>query len=305
MNSRLLPHLETFLAAAELGSFTAAARALGLTQAAVSQRIQALERELRTALFRRDGGRALLTDAGKRLTPIAQQILELHDEARSQVTGQRAAVSAELALAASSVPGEHLLPALLAVFRRQQPRVQVRMTVSDSQAVLTLVEQGKAHLGFIGRPCPSPHLESQVFARDELVVVAPPKHPWARRRRITLDQLRRQPLILREAGSGSRWQLEQALLRAGLPIAQLRVVMELGSNEAVKETILRGLGVAILSIHAVHKEHQSGQLRTLTIQDLPLDRELFVVWDRRRALPLAARLFLEFLEVTPSATSKP
>lgn len=304
MNARLLPHLETFVAAAELGSFTAAARSLGLTQAAVSQRIQSLERELRTALFQRQGGHALLTEAGGRLAPLAQRILALHGEARALVTGKSAPIRIELSLAASSVPGEHVLPALLAAFRQQQPHVQVRMTISDSSAVLALVEQGKVHLGFTGRPSTNIHLDSQVFARDELVVVTPPKHPWARRRQLTLDQLCRQPLILREAGSGSRWQLEQALAKAGKSVDHLRVAMELGSNEAVKEAILQGLGAAILSRHAVQKEQRAGQLRTQRVRDLPLERKLHVVWDRRRALPLAARLFLAFLEVARPEASR-
>src|SRR3954447_22719375 len=114
MSSGQLPHLETFTKAAELGSFTAAAQALGLTQAAVSQRIQVLEQALATSLFRRQGGRVLLTEAGQRLYPYAQRILSLHAEARQAVTGQKAPVTGDLTIAASSVPGEHLLPPILA-----------------------------------------------------------------------------------------------------------------------------------------------------------------------------------------------
>src|SRR2546421_4814159 len=134
-----LPHLETFARAAELSSFTAAAKALGLTQAAVSQRVAALEADLGVPLFTRQGGRVLLTNAGRRLHEYAQRILELHREAREQVSGRPAPLTGELALAASSIPGEYLLPGLLASFGQRHPHVQVKATVTDSQVVLEQV----------------------------------------------------------------------------------------------------------------------------------------------------------------------
>jgi DNA-binding transcriptional LysR family regulator len=301
MRSGPLPYLETFARAAELSSFTAAARAVGLTQAAVSQRVQALEAELGVSLFRRQGGRVSLTEAGRRLYTYAQRILDLHREAREAVTGRPAPLGGELTLAASSVPGEHLLPALLATFQHAHPHVRVRATVADSRAVLEQVLQGKADLGLVGGRGESPHLDYRCFACDRMVLVVPAAHAWARRRRVSLEELGRQPLILREAGSGSRWCLEQALARAGKSLRDLRVALELGSNEAIKEAVLRGLGVAVLSSHVVGKEVAAGQLRALRVAALALTREMFVAWDRRRVLPIPARLFLDLLEPCPGA----
>ena len=210
-----LPYLTTFAKAAELSSFTAAARTLGLTQAAVSQRIQALEHELRVALFERRGPRVFLTDAGHCLYAHAERILELHRQAREDVTGRRAAVAGELCLAASSVPGEHFLPELLSAFRKKHAAVQVRASVSDTRAVLVQVERGQVHLGLVGGNMDGPHLEYRCFACDCLVLVVPAGHPWWHRQRVTLDHLAEQPLILREPGSASRWCLEQLLSRAG------------------------------------------------------------------------------------------
>src|SRR5262245_8583134 len=136
MSLRLLPHLETFAQAAERGSFTAAAEALGLTQAAISQRIAALEQDVGVPLFHRKGGRVSLTDAGQRLYTIALRIFELHREARESLTGTREPITGVLTLAASSVPGEHLLPGLLSEFGKVYPRIQVRATISDSREVL-------------------------------------------------------------------------------------------------------------------------------------------------------------------------
>src|SRR5947209_2338089 len=121
MDTKPLPYLDTFAEAAERSSFTAAARALGLTQAAVSQRIAALEHELGVPLFDRRGGRVLLSEAGRRLHDYARRISALHHEARQEVGGRAVPVAGELSLAASSVPGEHLLPALLAAFGQRHP----------------------------------------------------------------------------------------------------------------------------------------------------------------------------------------
>jgi len=290
-----LPHLETFTRAAELSSFTSAARALDLTQAAVSQRIQALEGALGVSLFQRKAGRISLTAAGQRLYPLAERILALHREAIEAVTGHRAPLTGELSLAASSVPGEHLLPNLLSEFRGRYPHVQVRATVTDTQAVLRQVEQGEAHVGLVGGKTDNADLEFRCFAHDHLVLVVPAGHPWHRRRRITLAQLAEEPLIVREAGSGTRWCLERGLALAGTSLRELRVALELGSNEGIKEAVLRGLGLAFLSTHAVAEEVAAGRLHALPVAGLPLAREMFAVWDRRRALPIAARLFLDLL----------
>ncbi len=289
-----LPHLETFARAAEAGSFTAAARMLGLTQAAVSQRIAALERELGVALFRRHGGRVELTDAGRRLHDYAREIFALFERARAQITGQAVPVTGELLLAASSLPGEYLLPCVLARYQQRHPLVRVRVRVSDSQQVFADVEHGLAHVGLAGEAPASPHLEHRQFARDEMLLVVPARHPLAGRETISLDELRGLPLIVREPGSGSRHCSEQALGHAGLSLAGL-TSLELGSNEGIKEAVVRGAGVAFLPALAVHDHVATGKVATLRVEGIDLGRDLYAVHDRRRALPIPARLFLDLL----------
>jgi DNA-binding transcriptional LysR family regulator len=300
-----LPYLETFSKAAELSNFTGAARALRLTQASVSQRVQALERALGTPLFRRQGGRVLLTEAGRMLYDYAQRILDLHGQARREITGHATPVGGELSLAASSVPGEHLLPALLSCFGRKYPHIRVRATVSDSMGVMAQVERGEVSLGLVGRKTDNPHLDFRYLASDRMVLVVPPGHALGRRKRVTVKQLTRYPFILREAGSGLRHCFEKSLDKAGLTLADLQVALELGSNEAIKEAVLRSVGIAILSTCAVQKEVGAGQLHPLVVSDLHCDRDMYVVQDRRRVLPPPARLFLLFLETHPVATDIP
>ena len=296
-----IPYLDTFSKAAELSSFTGAAKALRLTQAAVSQRIHVLEKTLGKALFQRRGGRVLLTEAGQELYEFAQQILDLHRQARQKISCQKTMLRGELRIAASSIPGEHLLPAILSVFGQKHPHIRVHASVSDSMAVMTQVEHGNVSLGLVGRKADNPHLEFRYLASDRMVLIVPPRHAL----RITVKQLSRYPLVLREVGSGLRHCFEKSLDRSGLSLADFRVALELGSNEAIKEAVLRGAGIAILSTYAVQKEIRAGELHTVQVSDLKCDRDMYVVQDRRRVLPLPARQFLTFLETNPIADLTP
>lgn len=299
-----LPYLETFIQAAERSSFTKAGQALHLSQAAVSQRMGALEKSLGVSLFRRERGRVVLTDAGRQLYQYAERILALHGEARQQIAGQKTPVVSDLILAASSIPGEHLLPSLLARLNQNFPQVRVRATVSDTQSVLDQVQHGHAHLGLVGGKPEVSELEFRQFASDEVVLIVPPGHAWNKRKRVRLEQLASEPLIMREAGSGTRWRLERALAEAGKSVRDLRITLELGSNEAIKEAVLRGLGIAFLSSHAVHQEVESKQLHAVRVPGLELRREMFLVWNPKRALPIPARLFLD-LSASSSAAQIP
>ena len=294
-----LPHLPTFSKAAELSSFTGAAKALGLTQAAVSQRIQALEATLGTPLFLRRGGRVLPTEAGRKLYDYAQRILDLHRQARREVTGHEPEVVGELLLAASTIPGEHLLPSLLSSFCQRYPNIKVKAVAGDSTSVMAQVERGEASLGLVGRKADGPNLESRFLASDRMVLVVPPGHAWSGRKRVSVKQLCGYPLILREVGSGLRHCFEVSLGRAGISPSDLRVALELGSNEAIKRAVLRGVGVAVLSVYAVQEELRAGRLIALKVGGLHCDREMYVVRDLRRVLPPPARIFLAFLETHP------
>ena len=305
MKVEQLPHLETFARAAELSSFTGAAKALHTTQASVSQRIHSLEEALGRPLFQRRGGRVLLTEAGQKLYDYAERILDLHRQARRDVTGRETPLAGELFLAASSIPGEHLLPALLSVFRRKHPHILVHASVSDSMAVMAQVERGEVSLGLVGRRADNPHLDFRHLARDRMVLVVPPGHALCKRKKVSLKQLLAFPLVMREVGSGLRYCFEKSIEQAGRSRADLQIALELGSNEAIKEAVLRGVGVAVLSTFAVKKELETGRLIGLQVSDLRCDRDLFIVQDKRRVLPLPARLFLLFLEGQPIHGARP
>ena len=166
-------------------------------------------------------------------------------------------------------------------------------------AVIAQVERGEVSLGLVGKKTDNPHLEFRYLATDQIVLVVPPDHPLSKRK-VSLKQLSSHALVLREAGSCLRHCFEKSLERAGRSLADFRVALELGSNEAVKEAVLRGVGVAVLSTFAVQKELKANQLHALEISDLHCDRDMFIVQDKRRVLP--ARMFLVILESHPVFT---
>lgn len=291
-----LPHLSTFVRAAEQGSFTAAASALGITQAAVSQRIALLEKELRLALFDRRTGKIALTEAGERFYEYARRILDLHEQARTDLAGWHSSISGDLLIAASSVPGECVLPALLSAFHAEHPRVRVRASVSDSGSVIADLERGRAPVGLIGQKAEGTNLVFRPIGSDSLVLIVPAGHAWARRRFITLRDLTNESLIVREPGSGSRHVLEKSLERAGASLAELNVSLELGSNAATKDAVKHGLGIAFLSRLAVQRELDAKELAAVAVRGLCLDRNFYLVYHRQRPLSPAATAFRRFVE---------
>lgn len=294
-----LPHLTTFVGAAERGSFTAAAADLGVTQAAVSQRIATLEKALRVALFDRRAGRVELTEAGERLYDYARRILALHEEARTGLGAAHPGVAGDLAIAASSVPGECYLPALLSAFRETFPHVQVRATVGDSDSVMKDVARGAAALGLVGQKAERPSLESRAIGTDSLTLILPPRHPLAGRKSISLRALAAVPLIVREPGSGTRCALRKGLERAGSSLEAMNITLEMGSTAAIKDAVRRGLGASFVSRSSVERELAAGELRAIAVRGLAITRALYAVFLRRRPLSPAASAFLHFLEAHP------
>ena len=181
----------------------------------------------------------------------------LHEEARNDLGGFHPAISGTLSIAASSVPGEYFLPALLPAFQEKFPQVRVRATVSDSGSVLKDVEKGRATVGLVGQKTENPNLDFRPIGSDSLVLIISCGHYSAGRKTISLEDLSGEKLIIRESGSGSRSVLEKGLERAGTSLDALHVTLELGSNAAIKDAVRRGVGVAFLSHTAVRQELES------------------------------------------------
>ena len=286
-----LAALELLLDVARTGSIGAAARAHGVSQQAASARLAGLERQVGLTVLDRSATGSRLTDAGRALVAWADRVVAAATQLDDGVAALRREGAARLRLAASMTVAEHLVPRWLAALRAQTPDgaepPTVTFTATNSDAVAELARGHAIDLGFVEGPEAPPGLEHRVVGTDRLVLVVPPGHPWAGRRRpVTAAELAGTPLVAREAGSGTRRALEEALSAALGPAgAMAPPAMEFGTATAVREAVRAGLGPAVLSDLAVDVDLADGRLVAVRVADLPLTRQLRAVWAGTAHLP--------------------
>jgi DNA-binding transcriptional LysR family regulator len=291
-----LRRLEIFAKVAELGSFSRAADALFLTQPTVSEHVRALEDELGVQLLDRLGRGAAPTRAGQLLLGYARRILALALEARQAIDQFQGRMSGELIVGGSTIPGEYVLPSLVAQFRSKYPEVSISLLIGSSRQVAAWVEDGRVEVGMVGARPGGRTLEARELMDDELVVIVSSEHPWSGRETMPLDDVETEPMIVRERGSGSREALETVLKAAGTDLTQFRVVAEMGSTQAIKQAVRAGVGIAIISQRAVELECRARLIWCLRIDGVKIRRAFSLVTHRERSRSPLAQAFLEFVE---------
>ena len=291
-----LRRLEVFAKVAELGSFSRAAQALSLTQPTVSEHIRALEDELGVQLLDRLGRGAAATRAGRLLLTYAQRMLALSREARQAIEQFQGRMAGELVIGGSTIPGEYVLPGLVGEFKAKHADISIVLLIGDSRQVSEWIDEGRAELGIIGARPTQRALEAREVMSDELVVMVPATHGWAERETVTLEELSREPIVVRERGSGSRAARERAREAAGASLSTLRVVGEMGSTQAVKQAVRAGLGITLISKRAVHDEFGAGLVKCLRIDGMWVRRAFYLVTHRERTRSPLGVAFLGFLE---------
>ena len=291
-----LRQLEIFVKVAEFGSFSKAAEALYLTQPTVSEHIRTLEDEVGVRLLDRLGRGAAVTRAGQLLLSYAQRMLALSREARQAMDGFQGRMSGELLIGASTIPGEYVLPAMIGRFKEKYPDISITLLIGDSQTAVDWVAEGRAELGVVGARLSHRGVDYKELMPDEVVVVVPGTHPWHGRKQIALEELRSEPLLIRERGSGTRAALEGALAEAGMDLGSFRTVGEMGSTQAIKQAVKAGVGVSLVSKRAVEEECKSGLLWCLRVKDLKVTRSFHLATHKERSRSPLAEAFRLFLE---------
>lgn len=291
-----LRRLEVFVKVAELGSFSRAAEALFLTQPTVSEHVRGLEEALGVQLLDRLGRGAVPTPAGEVLLTYARRVLGLMREARQAIDQFQGRLSGELIMGGSTIPGEYVLPALIGQFKAKSPEVSISLRVGDSSQVNEWVEEGRVEIGVVGARPASRALHARELMADEMVLAVPTHHPWNGRTEVTLADVRTQPLILRERGSGTRAAFERALAEVGVELGAFRIAGEMGSTQAVKQAVRAGVGITMISRRAVDDEVRARLLWSLKVRDLNVARAFFLVTHRDRTRSPLAQAFLEFVE---------
>lgn len=288
-----LEQLRIFVAVAERQHVTRAAEALNLTQSAASAAIAALEARHGTKLFHRVGRGIELTEAGRLFLVEARAVLaraEMAELALAELGGLKRGT---LSVQASQTIASYWLPRHLVAFRRAHPGVEIRLSVGNTAQVAAAVHDGAAELGFVEGIVDDPLLISSRIARDVLIVVVGPEHPWAAGGRIAPADLTDSEWVLREPGSGTRSVFEAALEGFGLAPGALRVALELPSNEAVRGAVEAGMGATAISASVAAPSLEAGLLHQVEI-DLP-ERDFHALRHRERYRSRAADALLDIL----------
>jgi DNA-binding transcriptional LysR family regulator len=287
-----LHQLRTFRAVADQLSFSAAAQELSISQPSVSYQVKELETALGLPLLDRLGKRVRLTEAGQVLYEYASRTLALLDEAALAMQQMRGIERGTLRVGASTTVGIYVVPLALGAYKRRHPNLAVKLEIGSRDALQDRVKQSALDVAVLSGPVVDPGLVSTPFMEDELVMVVPAGHPLAGRAGLTLRDFADESFLMREVGSGTRLAVEMLARRAGVT---LQVGMELGSNGAIKHAVEAGLGVAVLSRHAIALERQGGGLLVVEIEGFPIRRPWAIVHLRRRQLPAAVEQFIELL----------
>ena len=290
-----LRHLRYFLRVAEEGSFTRAALRLRVAQPALSRQVRQLEEYFNTRLFDRTHNRISLTEAGRRVFEYADRIFDLYAEMENAVREMTGDISGVVMIGASTTIAEYMLPALLGDFRVKYPEVNVHLKVSNTDGIVSMVENNVIDLGVVEAPVLNKNLVVEVCRMDQLVAIVPKKHPLANHKKVKIGDLLKHPYICREEGSGTREVIAEYLSACNINANELSICMELGSPEAVKGAVEAGMGVSIASRATINKELQLGTLVALTL-DPNLERPFSFVHQKQKFRHRAMDELLEFAQ---------
>ncbi len=286
-----LRQLQCFSAVAKNLSYTKAAEELHLTQPAVSMQIRQLEQQAGLPLTEQFGKKIHLTEAGEEVYRYARSILQQVDEMDDVLDQLKGFSGGRLRIATIS-SANYFTPRLLGTFYQRFPDVSVSLNVTNQKAVLQLVLENEVDMAIMGQPPDDPRIEAIAFMENPLIIVAPPDHRLATRKRIQLKELEKEIFLMREAGSGTRGAMERFFRQQKL---KLTPGMSMGSLSSIKQGVQAKLGLALLPRNAVRNELQYGHLVELKIRGLPIERHWYVVLHKGKRLSGAADQFRQLL----------
>jgi DNA-binding transcriptional LysR family regulator len=287
-----LGQLKAFEAVARLGSFSGAGKELFITQPAVSKKVRQLQDEVGLPLIEQVGKKLFLTEAGRLLLGVCTDWLDTWARFEQSIADLQGLKRGRLKIAVVTT-SKYFMPRVLGPFCAEYPGIDVAMEVVNRDRLLERLARNEDDLYVMGVPPDDIDIVSRPLIGNPLVVVAPASHPLAKRRRVRFAELADQVFLMREQGSGTRIAIERLFKQKNIP---LNVKMELGSNEAIKQAVAGGLGLSVMSRHAINTLAGSGALIELNVQGFPLKRHWYIVTPGGKQLSVVATTFLEFLD---------
>ena len=288
--------LKVFITVADKKNFSKAAKALNLTQPAISFQIQTLEQYYQTKLFDRINRHVKLTETGELLLEYALSMNDLQSELERKMQQLTGHVKGQLMIGASRTVGEYVLPYVICKFKEDYPDVDVTLEIYNTKHVEEKVMGRYLDIGLVEGAPVDKDLESIPFLDDELVVITSVDHPWSKLESISIFELDQYPYISREKGSGTRAEIEQHLKAAGFSPNNLNVMMRLGSTNAIKSAVRNGYGFTIVSRWAIKDDLKMGNLAMVKIKEDEFKRRFRIVYHKKKFKTQAAEEFLKFIE---------
>lgn len=294
--------LRLFCTVAETKSFSRASRIVHLSQPAVSLQIQALEEFFGIKLFDRSGDTISLTRAGEILYSQAKHVLEHYSEIEREISRITGMIKGGVTVGASTTLGNHVLPQVIINFKKKHPKIKITMMIGNTKRIEDLLVSRFIDFGIVAGETSKAGLKSDPIMSDELSVIVPPAHPWAKKKVISVLEMTREPFILREEGSGTRRKIEDFFSGHGISIHDLHVPLVLGSTESIKEAVEAGIGVSIVSKWAIRKEVVDGRLKVCALKEGTIERRLSIIMMPKAAYSHANQEFLLFVRKYPFAS---
>jgi len=289
-------YLTTYRDLIEMGSFSEVAKKLSISQPAVSFQIQALERDLGIRLIDRKQKPITTTEAGKRLLRFANSVEKERERLTHDLTQLREEVTGDLTIAASTIPGEFLLPPILAEFNRLHPAIGTTMMIADSLAVISSIQNSQYEVGFCGTLPEGKELTTFKIADDGIVLISFPQHPFAQQEKVSFRQLEGESLIFREETSGTQRSLESLLSKEGVDLREFTPSLVLGSTQAVIAAVEAGVGIAFISDVAIKRSLALGLVKVIAVEGLTLRRNFYCVYRKERIVSRLLKEFITFIE---------
>lgn len=285
--------LRVFQTTARLMSFTDAASQVGITQPAVSFQIRSLETALGASLFRRSSSGLELTELGDALYRKTQVLFMQAQQIENEIVGLTGVVSGTLSVAASMVMSNYILPATIKSFISRDYKCMIKVQMGNSREILDQVSDGAVDVGMVSDPVDRRDIAVERFFEDEVVLITPASHRWAKQAGLSLADLAEEPFIMRESGSGTRKILESNLKRAKVSPKQLNVVATLSGFESVKAAVMEGIGVAVVPRIGVAGDAREGRLAIVPFTNASMRRGFNLVYAKQTPLPERVARFLE------------
>ncbi|AYO32016.1 LysR family transcriptional regulator [Biomaibacter acetigenes] len=289
--------LKAFITAAEAGCLSKAAEKLFISQPALTQQIKQLENHFSVQLIERSNRGVSLTEAGVILNDYAARIVALYEELESKIDGLRASVSGNLVVGATSVVGGYAVPCSIFIFKEKYPEANIKLKVGNRSQVISDLKENAIDVAVIEGEKPRGAFKIDEIATDEMVVITPNKKPWQGRTSIRLDEFLRQPLIMREKGSGTWQVIEKCLSAAGIDKDMLNIVMELSNVDSIKASVEAGHGISIMSRLALKKELHNRSLLALKLEKVNILQKIYLAYKHEKVQTKVAKAFINFMHM--------